>query len=115
MKVIIAGSRDISRFRLISDAVKESGFKITEVISGAAREVDKTGEEWAVINKIPVRPFPAKWAIYGKVAGYIRNKEMALEADALILIWDGKSKGSASMLVEAKRADLQIFEVIFNK
>ena len=112
MKVIIAGSRDISRFRLISDAVKESGFKITEVISGAAREVDKTGEEWAAINKIPVRSFPAQWEIHGKAAGHIRNKDMALEADALILVWDGKSRGSASMLKIAKKLGLRIHESI---
>lgn len=50
----------------------------------------------------------ADWDAHGKAAGPIRNRKMAQEADALLLLWDGKSKGSASMLAEAKRTGLQI-------
>jgi hypothetical protein len=51
--------------------------------------------------------FPAKWDKYGKAAGPLRNREMAAYADALILVWDGKSRGSANMLAEAKRGRSQ--------
>lgn len=57
-------------------------------------------------------PFPADWDAHGKAAGPIRNREMAQYGDALLLIWDGKSRGSASMLKEARSAKLPIMQVI---
>lgn len=41
MKVIIAGSRTIEDGSLIEQAVQESGFAITEVVSGCAPGVDR--------------------------------------------------------------------------
>ena len=32
--------------------------------------------------------------MHGKSAGYIRNEQMAQNADALVAFWDGKSKGT---------------------
>lgn len=56
-----------------------------------------------------MKRFPAKWDLLGKGAGYARNVEMARYADALILIWNGMSKGSGHMLEIAKREKLEIF------
>ena len=47
MKVIIAGSRGVEDYALVEEAVKQSGFDITEVVSGTARGVDLLGEHWA--------------------------------------------------------------------
>ena len=44
-----------------------------------------------------VAEFPAEWDL-GKHAGFLRNADMADYADAALVIWDGKSKGSADML-----------------
>ena len=107
MKTIIAGSRTITDMNLLKEAIRESGFNITEVVCGGARGVDELGRQWA--GKIPVKPFPAKWNEFGKGAGYIRNVEMADYADALILLWDGKSKGSKHMLDIATKKDLKIY------
>ena len=98
MKVIIAGSRDIADRKLIFDIVDDFPLKITEVVCGGARGVDKIGEEWAKKNSIPVTPFTPNWDTLGKSAGDERNKRMANYADALIAIWDGKSKGTRHMI-----------------
>ena len=108
MKVIIAGSRNITNKLLVTKAITESGFNITEVVSGCARGVDRLGESVAKDNGIPIRQFPANWELYGKSAGAIRNKDMANYADALIAIWDGKSPGTKNMLNIAKKKGLQI-------
>lgn len=100
MKVIIAGSRSLfNRPYLIGRAVCESGFcDIVEVVSGAAPGIDALGEEWARLNDKPVRAFPADWTKYGLSAGPIRNNQMAQYADALIAIWDRKSRGTEHMI-----------------
>ena len=98
MKVIIAGSRTISSIACIVNAVDQSGFDITEVVSGMARGVDSLAIDFANLNIIPVHKFPADWNKYGKSAGYIRNQQMAEFADALIAIWDGQSKGTKHMI-----------------
>lgn len=110
MKVIIAGSRTITDMRFIEAAIRESGFNITEVVSGAANGVDKLGARWAVRRGIPVKQFRAAWNIYGfKEAGPIRNEQMARYADALIAIWDGKSKGTAHMIWIAKKLKIPLY------
>jgi len=102
MKVIIAGSRDITNATLIQEAVDESGFEVTEVLCGMARGVDLLGKEWAESKGIPVLKFPADWTRYGKEAGKRRNLEMAMEAEAVIVVWDGSSPGSAHMAKAAR-------------
>lgn len=110
MKTIIAGSRTIENALLVRDAALDCGWNITEVVCGKARGVDTLGEAWAVEYSVPVRFFPADWNKHGKRAGFLRNTEMAEYGEALILIWDGKSRGSKMMLDIAKRKGLKIYE-----
>lgn len=112
MKCIIAGSRTITDYKVVERAILESGWhdQIREVVSGSAHGVDGIGARWARAYSIPVRYFRAGWDVYGKAAGPIRNKEMAQYADALILVWDGQSKGSADMLRWAKHMQRRIHE-----
>lgn len=113
MKTIIAGSRTITDYLTVVAAITATKFNITEVVSGKEPNgVDALGEQWAELEGIPIKPFPADWLQYGKPAGQIRNRAMARYADALILIWDGQSKGSAGMFRYAKELGLEIFECI---
>lgn len=126
MKIIIAGSRTITDKVKVKEKIKEglktlldfdlNGVPYTElcdeIVSGNARGVDLIGEEYAEENNIKTMVFPAMWDKYGKKAGYLRNKQMAEYADALILIWDGKSRGSQMMLELAKQYKLKIYEQI---
>lgn len=109
MKVIIAGSRDYidPDGKGIDTAVRYGAcWQIDEVMSGAQQGwngtrktgADHYGEVWATANGIPIKRFPADWERHGKAAGPIRNLEMAQYADALIAIWDGKSRGTRHMI-----------------
>lgn len=118
MKTIIAGSRTIKNQDDVNLAIALSGFGISEVVSGCQRTLgedgmlygaDFFGEVWANSHGIPVQPFPAKWEILGKSAGPIRNQEMANYADALIAIWDGKSRGTKDMIDKATKKGLKVF------
>lgn len=109
MRVIIAGGRNQRPSDdQIDAAVKASGFQISTVISGTCRGVDQAGENWAFARGIPVIRFEPDWDRYGKMAGPYRNQDMAVAADGLIAFWDGKSRGTASMIEEAKLRGLRI-------
>ena len=109
LKVIVAGSRTVSDESVIANAIKESGFNIAEVVSGGAKGVDRLGEQWAKGNQIPLKIFPADWKRYNKAAGPIRNLKMAEYADALIAIWDGKSRGTKNMIETARKQGLYVY------
>ena len=113
MKVIIAGSRHIEDFDALSQLVEGAGWEIDEVVSGGCRGVDEMGERWAEGHGIPVKTFVADWAHYGREAGELRNREMAHYADALILLWDGKSPGASCMLRESARAGIPIHHQVY--
>jgi len=106
MRTIIAGSRSIVHYEHISKAMETIPWKVTTVISGNAKGADALGEVWAYRNNIPVEYYRADWKKYGQGAGYIRNEEMAEVAEALLLLWDGKSNGSRHMLETARKFGL---------
>jgi hypothetical protein len=115
MKLIIAGSRDLSpSYHIIRQKLEEVEWflKVKEVVSGKARGADRAGEEFARQYEIPVKEFPADWDRYGKAAGPIRNRQMAEYADALLLIWDGRSPGSKNMKKEMERLKKPVHEII---
>lgn len=132
MKTIIAGSRTVTDPSLVLAAIMDSGFKITEVVCGCAEGPDRLGFEWARENNVPVHFFPAwpfqhEWAMQnvrdgefvephfgaaGKAAGFARNGQMAFYASkggALILVWNGESRGSADMLRRANNLRVKVF------
>ena len=109
MKTIIAGSRTMTDIQLLYDAIRESGFQITEVVCGEARGADRLGRWWAERRSIPVIRFPANWERNGKQAGYMRNVQMAEYGEALIALWDGKSRGTQHMIKTARAKGLEVY------
>jgi hypothetical protein len=121
MKLIIAGSRTINADSLLNGIILFLGLdtKISEVVSGTANGVDKSGEKWALeMQRLcghmgpKISRFPAEWDTHGKVAGPIRNAQMADYADALLLIWDGESRGSANMKKQMEKRGKPIYEIV---
>lgn len=109
MKTIIAGSRNISDYSSLLQAVSELDWFISVVISGTARGVDRLGERYAKEHNLPVEKYPADWDRYGKSAGYRRNELMAERAEALLALWDGESRGTKHMIDIAKKKGLKIY------
>lgn len=114
MKTIIAGSRHIEDYNSLLEAINESGFEITHVVSGGADGVDTMAVRWAKENEIPWTVFPAQWNKYralGRVkqAGHVRNAQMAENGEALICLWDGSSSGTKNMIENATRKGLPVY------
>ena len=130
MKLIIAGSRSITDYETVRQAVILSGFwskygHNIEVVSGCANGVDKLGELFAENNGLVIHRFPADWNNidvtgvrvktnaygnkYNAAAGAIRNMQMGDFADGLLAIWDGKSRGTKQMIDYSQTRNLEVY------
>lgn len=113
MRTIIAGSRDILDYKIVLKAIRKSieisGIRPTVIISGGAKGVDRLGEKFAKEFEFPLEIYNAEWDKYGNRAGFVRNEQMALVADALIAIWDGESKGTMHMINLAKKYGMKTY------
>lgn len=102
MRTIIAGSRGITDYKVVLAAIRKAiereQITPTEILSGGAIGVDSLGEKFAHEFGMHVEYHLPDWDKYNKRAGLVRNEEMAKVADALIAIWDGKSRGTAHMI-----------------
>lgn len=99
IKVLVCGSRSITDRDWIFSQIDKycndffRDFDIT-IIEGAARGVDQIARSYAIEKGWNVEEYPAEWEKYGKSAGYIRNDVMVKKADAVLVLWDGTSKGT---------------------
>lgn len=118
-RVIIAGSRDFNNYEFLSSKMDRllSNIIFDDIIilCGEARGADTLGKRYAIERGYDIESYPADWNKYGKSAGYIRNSEMAKNADALAAFWDGKSKGTGHMINLAKEHGLMIRIIDINK
>lgn len=114
MKLVIAGSRDLlvdSDF--VDQAIKFFRLTVKEVVSGGGGNIDEAGEDWSgLFLEKEAKMFKANWSQEGVAAGPIRNSKMAEYGDALLLIWDGTSKGSLSMKKEMAKRKKPIYEIV---
>jgi len=116
--IIIAGSRDFNDYEKLKEVCDYMLSKKKEthniiIISGGARGADKLGEQYAKERGYVLQQYPANWDKDGKMAGFIRNVEMATVADACICFWDGKSKGTKHMIETARKKKLKTKVVLF--
>ena len=111
MKTMVAGSRSITNFDLTEYIPEDT----TLIISGGAKGIDALAEEYAdkhKISKLIMRPDYKK---YGKAAPLIRNKKMVDLSDIIIIIWDGKSKGTKFTIDYAKAQGKEVIIIVNEK
>ena len=107
-RVVIAGCRYYNNYDeakiyidyCLSNIKKENDIII---VSGGASGADAIGERYAKENGFKLEKYPADWKRFGKSAGPKRNEQMAIVSDYIICFWDGKSKGTKSMIEYAKK------------
>lgn len=108
MRTIIAGGRDFTNTS-VAFACLESLVEAGDIIiSGHASGADHIGELYAEKHGLECELYPADWKTYGRAAGPIRNEQMAKVADRLIAFWDGRSRGTKSMINLAKKHDCEV-------
>ena len=111
-KIVIAGGRDFTDYDYLAESmvhVLNAAPHSTYaddciVISGGAKGADQLGE-WFCHEHLYKEPilYKADWEKHGKMAGPMRNTEMAKAADYVVCFWDGKSRGTRDMISKAIR------------
>ena len=106
-RVVIAGCRHYEDYEnakaYIEMCIKDIKEEHTLIfLSGGCRGADMLGERYAAENGFHIERYEAEWGKYGKSAGPKRNLQMAKAGDYIICFWDGKSRGTASMIGYAK-------------
>lgn len=113
--IVVAGSRhlhldDFEWKRIF----RENGIsKMDRIISGGAVGIDKSVEGFCRRNGYHNDIYPADWSM-GRSAGPIRNGQMARLGQKLILIWDGRTKGSANMKRSMEEVGKEVVEYVSN-
>ena len=107
VKVVIAGCRHYNDYEEAKTFIDKCLQNIRKdntiiIVSGGCRGADRLGEIYAEENGFQIIRFLPDWEKYGKSAGPKRNKQMAEESDYVICFWDGKSKGTKTMIDYAK-------------
>ena len=112
---IVAGSRSFQNYKMLEEELDKIKDEIGEIVCGEAKGADTYGRIYAESHDIPVKSFPADWAAYGKAAGYMRNKDMALYAHKAIFFWDGSSPGTKDMIEKMAAAGKDHLIIEYNK
>ena len=99
MKIAIIGSRSIQSISLSEYVTAED-----EIVSGGAVGVDRCAAEYARENNIKLTEFLPEYSRYSKTAPIIRNKQIVDYADEVLIFWDGKSKGTLSVIKYAEKS-----------
>ena len=107
MKLLIVGSRSITDFNLSPYVSAE----VDTVISGGADGIDRLAEQYADFHRLSKYILRPHYELYGRAAPLKRNEEMVDIADAVLIIWDGRSKGTQYTLKYAQKANKQIILV----
>ena len=90
MKIAIIGSRKINDIDLEKLVPKEA----TEIISGGAGGVDTLAERYAAEYRLPLTVYRPDYRQFKKGAPLKRNLQIVDEADGVVAVWDGESRGT---------------------
>ncbi len=111
MNILVCGDRNWNRIDIIERELKKFPHG-TVVIHGAARGADTLGGFVADKLGFKVLAFPAKWNIYGRGAGPIRNQQMIDEGrPELVLAFHeniDKSLGTKDMVNRSRKAGIKV-------
>ncbi len=99
MKVAVVGSRTLTNIKLEQYITEQT----EEIISGGASGIDFCAAEFARSKGLKLTEFLPEYEHYGRAAPIVRNKMIVDYADKIIVFWDGKSKGSLSVIKYAQK------------
>ena len=112
VKVAVVGSRSLAHLQVdfILPYIPEDA---TEIVSGGARGVDQMAVQLADKRGVPCWEYLPDYARYGRGAPLVRNREIVKQADLVLAVWDGKSRGTRYVMDQCKKTGtaLRVFRL----
>ena len=111
VRIIVCGGRHYADrqavFRVLDRIHTERS--VAEVIQGECPTgADRYAREWALDYGIPLQGFHARWDLYGKRAGPLRNREMLTTKPDGVVAFPG-GRGSLDMIAAAREAGVPVY------
>jgi len=107
MRVAVVGSRNIAGkeeywYKKICEKIPRN---CTEIVSGGADGIDSLAERYAKEHGLLMKVFYPEYNRYGKSAAFIRNARIIEYSHLIIAFWDGKSRGTADIIIKCWQTD----------
>jgi len=112
-KVAVVGSRTFTDYECMRKTLDVHVKPGDEIVSGGAKGADKLAEKYAKDQNLNTIIYYPQWDKYGKKAGFLRNRKIIDDADVVVAFWDGKSRGTASSIDLARRANKELYIIIW--
>ena len=98
MRIILSVEKDSTNYDEVNQIIAESGFQVSEILTGGSRNDSSFGRRWAREHNVPVKLFKPN-----------KNEQMTDCADGLIAIWRNAEGEMKDMLSRASKKSLKIF------
>lgn len=77
--------------------------ELAQVVSGGAAGVDSLAADWCRAHQVPLLVLRPDYAAHGPAAPHVRNAAIVQRADLVLVVWDGRSRGTLSAARVAAR------------
>ena len=117
VRLIVAGGRDFDDWALLRDTVDRllrERVNVT-IVAGGARGADTLAARYAKARRLHLVEMPARWDVFGRRAGFVRNEAMAQVADGLVAFWDGASLGTGHMIATMQALGKRVVRVAYGQ
>lgn len=104
MKVAVIGSRGLT----VDDLGKYLPADTTEIISGGAKGIDTCAREYALSHNINLTEYLPEYDKYGRTAPLKRNITIIQNADMVIALWDGSSRGTKFVIDNCRKMNIEV-------
>jgi hypothetical protein len=104
MKTALLASRQLTQpehYEAIRAAL--ATLATTELHHGAEGAAYQHAYRWHLETHNELIAHPPNWKEHGKAAGPIRGKALITACENVVALWDGRSRGTANELKEARR------------
>ena len=103
MKIAIIGSRS-----LCPDLDRYIPDDCSEIITGGAKGVDTCAAQYAATKGIKLTEYRPDYQRYGRGAPHRRNDRIIAAAEVVFAFWDGKSRGTKSVIEKTRKLNKPI-------
>ncbi len=103
--VAVVGSRSVTHCPNLRDWLNmmlDAG-QVARVVSGGAAGADALAADWARQNDVPLTEHRPDYRAHGAGAPLVRNGLVVADADLVLVVWDGESRGTLDAARKAAR------------